>query len=57
MVESILELRKRKRGRVLNTEALVKWASYQSPTWEPLEHVEETAALAGFEREREIGSR
>lgn len=57
VVESILEIRKRKIGRGIITEALVKWAGYQSPTWEPLEHVEETAALARFEREREARSR
>lgn len=32
VVECILDVRKRKRGRGMRTEALVKWSGYQSPT-------------------------
>ena len=52
MVESILEIKKRKRGRGIRTEALVKWTGYQWPTWEPVNHVKETSAMEIFEAQR-----
>ena len=49
VVESILDIRQRRRGRGVRTEILVKWSGYQSPTWEPLEHFKDTAAMERFE--------
>lgn len=51
-VESILDIRQRKRGRGMRTEALVKWLGYQSPTWEPIENVKDTLAMERFEEQR-----
>ena len=38
-----------KRGRGTVRQALVKWVSWADPTWEPLEHIQDTAALDQFE--------
>ena len=46
-VEEILCARPKKRGR--GREALVQWAGYHEPTWEPLENLADTAALDDFE--------
>lgn len=49
-VEAILAARNA-RGRGHRRDVLVKWKGYDSPTWEPLENMEDTAALDAFERE------
>jgi len=46
-VEEILCARDRKRGK--GREVLVKWHGYRDKTWEPLESMEDTAALDVFE--------
>jgi len=39
------------RGRGNRRDVLVKWKGYDTPTWEPLENMENTVALDVFERE------
>jgi hypothetical protein len=46
-VEKILDVRKEGRGQ----QALVKWAGYAQPTWEPLSTLLDTEALDRFEAE------
>ncbi|MBD2359459.1 DDE-type integrase/transposase/recombinase [Tolypothrix sp. FACHB-123] len=47
-IEEILAA-KNARGRGRKRQVLVRWEGYSTPTWEPLENVEDTAALASFE--------
>ena len=47
-IESIIRARATPRGRGKYREALVKWAGWAEPTWEPVENVKETAALEKF---------
>lgn len=49
-VESILRARTVRRGRGLFRQALVKWISEADPSWEPVENLEDTAALDKFEK-------
>lgn len=48
-IESILRARTIKHGRGTLRQALVKWVSWADPTWEPLEYIQDTAALDQFE--------
>lgn len=48
-VESILRARTVRRGRGKVRQALVKWVSEADPSWEPIEFIEDTAALDKFE--------
>jgi hypothetical protein len=48
-VESIESARYKPRSNRLRFELLVKWKGYETLTWEPLETLEETAALDVFE--------
>lgn len=48
-IEEILQARSKRKGRATRREALVKWAVYIIPTWEPIENVADTAALEKFE--------
>lgn len=49
-VEAILDVRIHNRGKRARKEALVKWTGYQTPTWEPMENVEDTAAMERYEK-------
>jgi hypothetical protein len=49
-VEAILAA-KNARGRGNRRDVLVKWKGYDTPTWEPLENMENTKALDAFEQE------
>ncbi|KAI0991381.1 hypothetical protein K3495_g16806 [Podosphaera aphanis] len=49
-VESILRARTAKRGRGTFRQALVKWAGWADPTWEPIDHIKDTKALDDFEK-------
>ena len=54
-VEKILQERTRRgrgRGGPLRSEVLVKWKGFATPTWEPRRELQDTTALAEFERER-----
>jgi len=48
-VESIESACYKPRSNRLRFELLVKWKGYETLTWEPLETLEETAALDAFE--------
>ena len=48
-IESILRARTIKRGGGLYRQALVKWAGWADPTWEPVEYIQEAKALDDFE--------
>lgn len=48
-VEEIIRSRKRRGGR---KEYLVRWRGWAQMTWEPLEHIEETAAYEAFLRKQ-----
>ena len=50
-IEQILRCRNKRIGRGTRREALVKWAGYAVPTWEPLSNLQDTAALDTFEAE------
>lgn len=47
-IEAILRARTRRYGRGSRREVLVKWIGYTEPTWEPLQEVQESTALAAF---------
>ncbi|ODA82749.1 hypothetical protein RJ55_01258 [Drechmeria coniospora] len=49
VVEEILAA-KNARGRGKRRNVLVKWAGYDQPTWEPLENLQATKALADYEQ-------
>ncbi|KAI0995454.1 hypothetical protein K3495_g12725, partial [Podosphaera aphanis] len=48
-IESILRARTIRRGRGRYRQALVKWAGWVEPSWEPIEYVMDTIALDNFE--------
>lgn len=49
-VEAVLDVRRRRLGRRSRMEALVKWAGYPEPSWEPLSEVQGVSALDDYER-------
>ncbi len=54
-VEEILCARNKRRGK--GREALVKWTGYHTPTWEPVENMQDTVALDEYKaRYSEISS-
>ena len=50
MVEEILCAKWAKRGRGQRRMALVKWRGFARPTWEPINALQETAALDAYEK-------
>jgi hypothetical protein len=48
-VEDILCARDKAKRKGKGREVLVKWSGYHNPTWEPLENLEDTAAMDDFE--------
>jgi hypothetical protein len=50
VVERIDGARYKPRSNKLRFELLVYWVGYETPTWEPLESLETTAALDDFEQ-------
>ena len=51
-VEEILQERTKRVGRRSQREVLVKWIGYAEPSWEPVELVQDCAALDVFERRK-----
>lgn len=49
-VEEILCARNKARNKGKGREVLVKWAGYYEPTWEPIELLEDNAAMDEFEK-------
>jgi len=51
VIEEVKDARKRRgSNRTIRFDVLVQWKGYSEPTWEPLEALEETAALDSFEQ-------
>lgn len=50
LIDEILKARTRRHGRGSRREVLVKWKGYDEPSWEPLTELQDSEAVAVFER-------
>ena len=54
VVEEVIRLRTKRVGRGTKQEALVRWKGYHQPTWEPIQELRDTQALADFEQRHNL---